>query len=232
MNLKLKTTLIIIITLIIGVIIGAMAHRAYLQNRIKKTFAWGNPNRLGAIYERTIRPNADQSGQIRRILNKHAQNISKIRDEYRQKIQSEFEAMRGEIDPLLTPEQKRLFEKRISNAPFFLNRLRIPPPPFIMDINKELSLLKEKLDLSQDQVSKVKNILEEWRASSWGKRAAFRNPKQLIQSEQEKEHKIENILTEGQKKLYEQIKKERHKKIEEKMRRRHQRMNEQGLPRF
>jgi len=50
--------------------------------------------------------------------------------------------------------------------------------------------------------------------------------------EEKKDNSIKNILTEDQKKLYEQMKNERRKKIGEEMRKRREIMREQGLPRF
>jgi len=203
MNLKLKITLIIIVTLIIGVVIGAMAHRAYLQNRIRRTFAWGNPNRFGAVYERMIRPKANQSEQIRKILARHAQNISKIRDDYRQKIESEFEAIREEINPLLTPEQKR----RLSQ--FFPRLLPFRRRGPAREMGRELSLLRDNLRLTEEQTLQVRRILEEteskMRMSYMARKRLGERQSTMEKLKEEKEKAIEKILTEDQKKLYAQI---------------------------
>ena len=206
MNLKLKITLIITITLIIGVVIGAMAHRAYLQNRIKRTFAWENPYMFGAIYERMIRPSPDQSRRIRNILAKHALNVVKIRDEYRQKIQSEFEAIKEEIAPLLTPEQK----KRLGNfLPWRLPFRRGRP---IREITRELLILKDRLGLSPEQTFQIRRILEEtaakMRVSYRGRQRLEERRSAMDKLNKEKEKAIEKILNEDQKKLYEKLKKE------------------------
>jgi len=205
MNLKLKTTLIIVITLIIGVVIGAMAHRAYLQNRIKRTLAWGNPNRFGAVYERMIRPKPDQSEKIRNILAKHVQNISKIREEYRQKMESEFKAIRKEIEPLLTPEQKR----RLSQ--FFPRHLPFRRRGPAREISRELFILRDRLRLSEEQTLQVRRILEETESKmrmSYTARKRLGERQSIMEKlKEEKEKAIEKILTEEQKKIYEQIKK-------------------------
>ena len=206
MNLKLKTTLIILSTLIIGVIIGAMAHRAYLQSRIKRTLAWGNPYRFGSIYERMIRPKPDQSEKIRKILARHSQNISKIREEYRQKMESEFKSMREEIDPLLTPEQKRRFSQ------FFPRHLLFRRRGSARERNRELFLLRERLRLNKEQTLQIKRILEEteskMRLSYMGGKSQEERQSIMEKLKEEKEKAIEKILTEEQKKIYEKLKKD------------------------
>jgi len=72
MNIKTKTYFIIIVTLIIGIAIGAMLNRALLQHHIKKTFSSRNPDRLPVFYERILDPNVEQTQKIRSILKKHA----------------------------------------------------------------------------------------------------------------------------------------------------------------
>lgn len=115
MNVKVKTTFIIIITLVIGIVIGAMLNRALLQQRIKRTISMANPNRLVAIYEEIILPDSVQTKMIREILSKHAKQVSEIRMKARKDMQSTFESTKKELDKLLTPEQKKRLEKRLPN---------------------------------------------------------------------------------------------------------------------
>ena len=159
-----------------------------------------------AIYERMIRPSPDQSRQIRNILAKHALNVVKIRDDYRQKMQSEFEAIREEIYPLLTPEQK----KRLSNfLPWRLPFRRRGP---LREITKELIILKDRLGLNQEQVFQIRRILEEtaskMRMPYRGRRSLEERQSIMEKLKEEKEKAIEKLLTKDQKKLYEQFKKD------------------------
>lgn len=212
MNIKVKTTLIIIITLMFGIFIGAMLNRALLQHRIRRAFSVRNPNRFAAIYEKIIKPDTAQSEMIREILNKYAKHTSEIRDNFRQEMQSALESMRAEIEPLLTTAQKKRLERRFPGRLLFLNRR-----PKKIDIKKELSALKEELGLTKNQTSQIKHVLEEFRDKAIMMRKERdrlkRNRPVLKEIEEKKEKAIEKILTKEQKKLYQQIKKERHKKI-------------------
>ncbi len=236
MNIKFKTALIIIITLAFGIVIGAMINRAISQNRIKSILAGRNPVHFVASYERIIRPDAEQTKLIREVLDKYGKHLSEIREKSRQELQSSFESMMEELDSILTPEQrKRLEKRRFPGRPPY--RPLFPSlPPGRMSVNMELLRLKERLDLSEDQASQIKQILEEAREQAKMMReegVSWRERREVLRELEEKKDKaIEKILTADQKRLYEQMKKERSKKIEEEMRRRRRIMKKQGLPRY
>ncbi len=231
MNLKVKITFLIIMTLIIGIVIGAMINRAVSQNRIKRILERRNPPIFISFYERIIEPNADQHDSIRKILDKYAQSFSEIRTDFQEQLHSSFESMKAELDPLLTPEQKERLERGFPRPPRFF------PPPFMMiDANQELAMLKERLGLSEEQASQVKIILEDLRGQAEKMREGRRRPRGRFQImkelEEKKEQSIEKILTEDQKKIYDEIKKERKRRTEEGMRQRHEMMREHNFPGF
>ncbi|MFC2164664.1 hypothetical protein ACFLT2_06690 [Acidobacteriota bacterium] len=111
MNVKVKTALIIIITLIIGIFLGAMLNRALLRHRIQKTFSMHKPDRLVFFIEEVIQPEAEQRDQIRAIVEKHAGHMEEMRRKFFTEMQSERESFLKEIEPLLTPEQKERLKK-------------------------------------------------------------------------------------------------------------------------
>ncbi|MFQ6038445.1 MAG: hypothetical protein ACE5LV_07495 [Candidatus Aminicenantales bacterium] len=113
MNIKIKTALIILVTLIIGIVIGAMLHRALLHRRINRAFVILNPNRFLIASERVIQPNPAQKKRIQEILEDHAERVEKIRRAFLKDMQASFEAMRQELDQELTPEQKRRLERML-----------------------------------------------------------------------------------------------------------------------
>jgi len=231
MNIKLKIIFVIVITLALGIVMGAMLNRALTQNRIRSILSRRNPVRFVASFEKFIEPSADQRKLVRDILNKHAKRISEIRAKSREELQSSLESMMAELDPILAPEQKKRLEKRRLPGRFLFRNRRLE----IIDVDEEIFVLKERLSLSENQASQIKHILEDSRNQVKmirEKRVNFRKRLQIMKEMEEKKEKaIEKILTKDQKKLYEQIKKRRHKKIEE-MRKRREIMNEQGFPRF
>lgn len=144
MNIKVKTAFIIIIILVLGIFIGATLNRALLQNRIRRAFSIRNPNRFAATYEKIIKPDAEQSQLIRELLNKHAKRISEIRENFRKKMQSEFESMRREMDSILTPEQKKRLENRLPRPIRRLRRFPHQRRPFMDQRKKNLSKEQKK----------------------------------------------------------------------------------------
>jgi Spy/CpxP family protein refolding chaperone len=112
MNTKMKIALIIIVTLVIGVVLGAMLNRAFLRHRIQRAFANRNPVGMVSIMERSIRPTPNQREQIRGILEKHRIKAQEIREKFIEEMQLEFESLEAELDPILTPEQKKRLKDR------------------------------------------------------------------------------------------------------------------------
>ena len=111
MNVKAKTAVIIIITLIIGIFLGAMLNRALLRHKIRKTFSMHKPDRLGFFMEEMIQPEADQRDQILAIVEKHTERMRELRQQFFSEMQGERESFLKDIDPLLTPEQKERLKK-------------------------------------------------------------------------------------------------------------------------
>lgn len=112
MNTKVKVTLIIIVTLVIGIALGAMLNRAFLRHRIQRAFATRNPVGMVSFIERSIRPTPDQRAKIREILEQHRIKSQEIRDRFMEEMQLEFESLESELDPVLTPEQKKRLKDR------------------------------------------------------------------------------------------------------------------------
>jgi Spy/CpxP family protein refolding chaperone len=129
MNIKAKTALIIIFTLIIGMIFGALISRAYMHHRIKRAFAMVNPARFIPVFEQTIKPTPEQRDQIRKIIRRHAKTVSELQNNLREGMESSFESLRKDLDAVLTPGQKKHLRELIRNRPPWPRRDRRPWPP-------------------------------------------------------------------------------------------------------
>jgi hypothetical protein len=124
MNTKVKVALIIIVTLIIGIVLGAMFNRAFMRHRIQKAFADRNPRGMVSFIERSIRPTPEQREQIRQILDKHRIKSAEMREKFMKDMRAEFESLEAELDPILTPEQKNRLKRRLRGP--WLDRGRFP----------------------------------------------------------------------------------------------------------
>jgi len=136
MNVKVKTTLIIIVTLIIGIVLGAMLNRTFMHLRIRRAFDAVNPSRFAMILEQSIDPTPKQKKQIREILEKHANTVSELRKKLDEGLASSFMTLQKELDSVLTPEQKERLEKMVRRRRSWMRRGRAfpgPPPNFPPD---------------------------------------------------------------------------------------------------
>ncbi len=122
MNMKVKTTIVIIITLIFGIVLGAMLNRVLMFQRIRRAFDAVNPSRFTMILERAIGPTAEQKKQIREILQKHAKDISDLRKNLRDGMQSSIQSLQNELDSVLTPKQKKRLEKMMKERRPWMRR--------------------------------------------------------------------------------------------------------------
>jgi hypothetical protein len=229
MSMKSKVTFIFVITLVLGIIVGFMLNRIYSQRRVRNILSSRSPEFFVDFYERILEPDTEQSKMIREILDKYAKSISESRESFTSEMQSTFQSMKAEIDPILTPEQKERLKERFPRPPQFLE-----PPMKKGGLDKEFSMLKERLHLSEDQVSQIAQIFEKsgmppgrmwgemrfpggWRMPGEMRFPGRMNP--MIESLKKVEKAIQEILTEEQKELFKQIKKERLERLKKEMKR-------------
>lgn len=128
MNMKVKTTIVIIITLIFGIVLGAMLNRTFTIQRIRRAFDAVNPIRFATILEQAIDPTEEQKKQIREILEKHAKIAFELRKDLEKGMESSFKTMQKELDSVLTPEQKERLEKMMKERRPWMGRDRKPWP--------------------------------------------------------------------------------------------------------
>ena len=111
----------VVAVMIIGIVIGALLNRALVQHRLRDMVAMRGAGLREPRPERFLKPSdAEQEAKIQAILDQHAQKFSEIHQRFNKEIDSAFKSLKDEIDPILTPEQKKAFEKMIPGpAPKF-----------------------------------------------------------------------------------------------------------------
>ena len=218
MSVKAKITTIIVLTLFIGVAMGAMLNRALLHRRIARTLAWGNPAAMTANLERLLSPTDEQSKEIRRILDEHGDVLLKIRKDSMQETMVVMQSLEAALDPILTPEQKRSLSRRDFGPRAFGKPGQGLPPGRRPERrgSEELERLAERLGLSPDQTSQIRSILQQQGMASplgWGPRDIEGMLLRWANRQEQLDLAIADILTEEQKLEYTRIKQERRKKI-------------------
>ena len=108
MNTRIKTTLVIVITLVIGMIIGALIHGAVMRNRYRQiAFRMRTNEGFMRRMERVIQPDESQRKALRAVLEKHFQRMS----EFGAGFQSMMDSLKNELDLILTEEQRERLER-------------------------------------------------------------------------------------------------------------------------
>jgi Spy/CpxP family protein refolding chaperone len=223
MNVRWKVGLHIMITLVIGIVIGAMLNRALVQRWIREALTMRGAGLRVPGAERMLKPTSpEQEAKIQAILDKHAQRLSQIHQRYGKELEAAFKSLKDEIDPVLTPEQRAQFEKMIPGPPPDRGRAGGFPggwPPGGMPFGRglfpgafELALLKTELGLSEDQAAKIKSILDDFETRMQKTREAGGPPgdfEALGQLEKEKDGAIEKVLTDEQREKYRRLKSQR-----------------------
>ncbi|MFC2167201.1 hypothetical protein ACFLQZ_04480 [Acidobacteriota bacterium] len=202
MNVKIKTSLVIVFTLIVGMVIGALLNRALLQNRVRRVFSMRSPNAFTQSYLETIQPDADQE----KILERNGQLFDEIRSKSRADLEAAISIMMSELKSELSPEQLKRLEDKSSRGQVPFGR---------HSAENELAYLSTELELTEDQTSKLEKILEDFMTQPRDKmeRGALKEMSSDFRQQREKrEEDIKNILTEEQKKKYNELMQDRQKR--------------------
>ena len=108
MNLKVKSTLIIIGTFVIGMIVGIIVTKSFFHppKMIDKIAELRSPHGFMERFERIIEPTESQKTKIRNILREHFEKMHKQSQQFRGRFMNLNDSLRAELDPILTDEQK------------------------------------------------------------------------------------------------------------------------------
>ncbi len=124
MSVKVKMSLIILVTLIVGMLLGALIQGAFMRNQFHKRITrLRTPEGFMRRFERVIRPTEEQKPEIDKILLKNFERFNKRLTPPVQEMGRIMDTLRMELDPVLTPEQKARLHRH------FEHMRRFPPPP-------------------------------------------------------------------------------------------------------
>ncbi len=116
MNMKAKPILLVVITLVIGFILGMLTSAQIRFNRLKPVRLYFSEDRFREGFYKTLEPDEKQKAEIEKILEKYAKLNSDIQGNFRNELDSNMKEFRKEIDSKLTKEQlarlKEMDEKR------------------------------------------------------------------------------------------------------------------------
>ena len=132
MNVKLKSTIVIVSTLLIGMVLGSVITAAFVKNRAFDRIAeMRNERGFVKRIERLIQPDEDQKEKVREILVKHFDKMHQLGEEMRITFKTMNDSLIKDLEPILHSEQIERFKKRMKR----MKRFEGPPgkphrPPF------------------------------------------------------------------------------------------------------
>ena len=126
MKTQAKTTIILITIFILGILIGIVADRTYVEHQMKKRFTqMRNPQMLKFVLERIIEPNPEQKEKIDEILKKYDDKFADARFSIMKETRTLMDSLRKELEPILTEEQKERLKEHSER--FMMRDWRRPP---------------------------------------------------------------------------------------------------------
>lgn len=103
MKVQIKSTLLLMGTLLVGIVLGMILHETFLVRHFQsRTHQMRDPQRFIHHFEEIIQPTDAQREEIKKILKKH---YNKMMSE-RRIFEAKMDSLRTELESVLTEEQK------------------------------------------------------------------------------------------------------------------------------
>lgn len=116
MNIQVKSSLIIIFTLTIGLFLGVLIDRTIMRGQFEKRVGkMRSPEGFIHMMERIIEPDESQREDIRKILDKYSNRFHEIASNSHTKMAAVMDSLRIELEPVLTGEQKARLKNRMEH---------------------------------------------------------------------------------------------------------------------
>ncbi len=197
MNTKTMTTLIILCTLVIGVVIGALGSGMWRQKRESKFERMMPRQRFLGAMERIIDPTDTQREAIDKILKKRSEQITAVNEEHQNQIFTIYDSLQSELSSVLTKEQLNRLEDRLAKGAKQYSNARI-------------GRLAEMLQLDENQQNRIEEIMTKFEEQMPSNRRDFEgNRKQRREDMQKRfdnlQEEIEAVLTPEQIEQYREM---------------------------
>jgi len=113
---KAKPILLVVLTLVIGFILGMLTSAQLRFNRLKPMRVYFSEERFMDGFYKVIEPDDKQKAEIEKIVQKYAKLNSELQGNFRKELDSNMKEFRKEIDSKLSKEQlarlKEMDERR------------------------------------------------------------------------------------------------------------------------
>ena len=212
MKTEIKIAGLMILMLLAGIAMGALFHRAVMREYIRDIVRTRDAGLFRPGPERMLKSlSPEQEEAIREVFGRHGRQLAEIHSRFRQEIESSFESLNKEIDPILTPEQLKEFKKALPVPPPFPWRRpgEFPRGGWFPNPRMELEDLRTALKLTDDQAVLVSTILDGFREKARDQHfenADKAGPESFREAVSKRDLEIENILSDEQRKAFRKYK--------------------------
>jgi hypothetical protein len=113
---KARSILVVLLTLIIGFILGMLTSAQIRYHRLKPVRVYFSEERFRDGFYKTIMPDAQQKAKCDLILDKYAKINTELQNNFRRDLDGSMKEFRKEVDQILTKDQiarlKEMDERR------------------------------------------------------------------------------------------------------------------------
>lgn len=102
---KAKPIILVIVTLIIGFVLGMLTSAQIRYQKLKPVKVYFSEERFRDGFYRTIQPDEQQKAKIDLVLDKYAKINSDLQNNFRKELDASMKEFRKELDSNLTKEQ-------------------------------------------------------------------------------------------------------------------------------
>lgn len=102
---KAKPIILVVVTLIIGFILGMLTSAQVRYHRLKPVRLYFSEERFMEGFYKVIQPDDQQKAKIDLVLKKYAETNSDLQNNFRKEMETSMKEFRKELDSNLTREQ-------------------------------------------------------------------------------------------------------------------------------
>lgn len=118
MNTKTKSALMLLLTLLIGIIVGVLGGHMYMEHRVTKFMAMRNDRFFQHRMEEFLQPRPDQLDTLNAIFEKYQPKFLQLNRSFRAESRAILDSLHKELEPVLTKEQLQRLKERRGMPPF------------------------------------------------------------------------------------------------------------------
>ncbi|MFH1568711.1 MAG: hypothetical protein ABIL09_12000 [Gemmatimonadota bacterium] len=130
MNARAKSALVLVATLVIGMVLGALLFGMVQRERFRPAMRLARPDRFMASVEEVIRPRDEaQRHAVREVLERFDEQMKRNREQAAVHMRAELDSLQTSLSPLLDQTQRQHLREHLLRHREFIRRGPPGPPP-------------------------------------------------------------------------------------------------------